>query len=583
MNKILNNLIKNFKVLKWPSKHQWGQFFRTLSKKEIFLVWLLSGIILITAVSWFINFYLKNTQTVPAVGGKYKEGIIGQIRYLNPVLSFTNDADRDISQIVFSSLLKYNQDGQLIFDLAQSYEVKEDGKVFEFFLKENARWHKNDKPVSADDVIFTVNLMSDPNFSSPQRLIWQGIQIEKINDFGVRLKLPTPYAFFLHNLTFGILPKHIWQSINAADFALSSMNFKPIGSGPYQFKSLKRDEKGRINEIVFERNPYSYLAEPKIKEVSFNLYASEEEGIKALLAKEIDGLSYLSPQNKNKIENSSFQTSALNLNIERLDLDRYFTVFFNAEQNGLLGDKNIRSALNKSKNIDRIIKEVLLEEGKPIAGPMFLGSDIQSLDCFCLDEAKKILANIGFTDKDNNGFLERESKDGLQPLEIALTLPISPEIESAANILKNSWEEIGFKIDLELLSLNEIQDKIKTRNYQALIFGQVLAFESDPFSFWHSSQKRYPGLNLAMYDNKEADKILQQTRQILDPDKRKENYLNFQKILKDDLPSIFLYQPNYLWPISKKIKGAQIKKVPLPSWRFSQIENWYIKTDRVWK
>ena len=145
-------------------------------------------------------------------------------------------------------------------------------------------------------------------------------------------------------------------------------------------------------------------------------------------------------------------------------------------------------------------------------------------------------------------------------------------------------KKLGAKINLETINLRMIQeDYIRPRNYQALLFGEVLEADPDPFAFWHSSQKRDPGLNLSLYDNKKVDKLLEEARQILDPETREKKYKEFQELLINDLPAVFLYSPAYLYPVDTKIKGISFKNLSLPSQRFSQIENWHIKTDRVWK
>jgi peptide/nickel transport system substrate-binding protein len=139
-------------------------------------------------------------------------------------------------------------------------------------------------------------------------------------------------------------------------------------------------------------------------------------------------------------------------------------------------------------------------------------------------------------------------------------------------------------VNLEIIDAITIQQEyIRPRQYQALLFGEVLSADPDPFAFWHSSQSNDPGLNLALYKNSDVDKLLQDARQTLNQEERIQKYIEFQKILNDDLPAIFLYSSTYLYPVNKKVKGISIEKLAQPSYRFSQIENWYIKTTRIWK
>ena len=116
-----------------------------------------------------------------------------------------------------------------------------------------------------------------------------------------------------------------------------------------------------------------------------------------------------------------------------------------------------------------------------------------------------------------------------------------------------------------------------------LLFGEALGGIPDPFPFWDSIQKKDPGLNLAAYDNKNADKLLEEARQTLDTSERQKKLEKFQDILIDDAPCVFLYSPDYVYFVSSQIKGIKEKMVIDPSKRFTNVENWYIKQKRAWK
>ena len=159
-----------------------------------------------------------------------------------------------------------------------------------------------------------------------------------------------------------------------------------------------------------------------------------------------------------------------------------------------------------------------------------------------------------------------------------------PELEKVMRVIKDQWEKIGVRVVINSYTLGELQQEhIRPRDYEALLFGQVVGIDPDPFSFWHSSQKKDPGLNLALYDNKTADKLLEEARQTLDSQARAEKYVLLQETISDDIPAIFLYSPTYLYPVSKNIKGISEGKIADPSWRFSDVTEWYIDTKRVWK
>ena len=575
-----SNLIERSRNFQWPKRKQWAHLPKILSPKERWLVLGFFFVILFSLMSLAVKDYLDKTEALPDYGGTYEEGIIGQPRFLNPVLAQTNDADRDLTQIIFSSLLKHDGRGNLIPDLAKNYEIKENGLVYEFFLKENIKWHDGET-LTADDIVFTINTIQNPEYKSPLRINWNGVKVEKIDDYAVRFKLNNIYAPFLHNMTVGILPKHLWAGISAQNFHLAQYNHEPVGSGPYKFKELKQNKSGVIQSIELKKNKDFYLKDPYIENLIFEFFQNEETAIQALNKKQVDGLNFFSAAQQSKIQNKS-------ANIYRINLPRYYAVFFNQTKTKVLSDKTARLALAYATDKKEIIEKILNNEGLIADSPLLPNSlgytkEIKIYD-FAPEHAKNILRADGWKDTDGDGILEKKINNENLKFEITLVTADWPELIKAANLIKEQWGKIGAKINLEIAGLGAIQeDYIRPREYQAILFGEVLGSDPDPFAFWHSSQKRDPGLNLALYDNEKIDKVLEEARQNLDKKIRIEKYEEFQKLLVDDVPAVFLYSPAYLYPVNKKVKGVSLENLPLPSYRFSQIENWYIKTKRVEK
>ena len=300
-------LIRNIQERGWPKRKQWLQLPKVLNCRERWLAGGLILAILISVVLLGINFYLNRSHIEPEIGGQYREGILGQPRYINPVLAQTNDTDRDLVRLIYSSLFKYNGQGELIPDLAESYALGENGLVYDIFLKENLLWHDGE-PLTADDLIFTIRTIQNPEYKSPLRNNWQSVEIEKIDQRTVRFKLKNAYAPFLHNLTVGILPKHLWAGISAQNFPLALYNLKPVGSGPYKFKESTRDEAGKIESITLTRFKDFYLTDsigrqgPFIKEFVLKFYDNQDGLIKDYRQRKIDGLSFISPANLSELK-----------------------------------------------------------------------------------------------------------------------------------------------------------------------------------------------------------------------------------------------------------------------------------------
>lgn len=559
---------------------------KVLSKKERYLIITFLFIIVGSLISFPFTIFYHYTKAVPDYGGFFREGIVGEPHYINPLLSQNNDVDRDLVSLVYSGLMKYNEEGKLVPDLAKSYEISSDGLNYTIYLKERAKW-QDSIPITADDVVFTIQTAQNPDYGSLQRINWQGVDVETIDDHTLVLKLKNKYAQFLNNLTLSILPQHIWQNIKPVNFALSDFNLKPIGSGPYKFKRLKKDSMGRIKSYELESSNNFYDGRPYIDHLELKFYDSEDEMIDEYNKNNIESMAFISTNNLKKVKFKK------RLNIEELKLPRFFGVFFNQNENKILLDKNVRLALNYGTNKKDIINRILdgkgLETNSPMIGEVLdIADNLKKYD-YDQEKAKKLLVDSGWGTPDDKGTLSKttkakskKDKPVTEKLTLRLTTPTWLELTNVANLLKEQWAEIGVELAIEVLPAQNLQQTIKERGYQMLLFGEILNTDPDPFSLWHSSQKRDPGLNLALYDNKSVDDLLEKARQTLNPLERMRQYQDFQKLIVEDVPAIFLYNPLYIYAQTNNIKGFNNKIISMPSERFSNIEKWYIDTKRSW-
>lgn len=550
---------------------------KILTQKEKRIIYIMVGLILVSSLFLLGRYWLKSTKVVPAPGGEYIEGVVGLPRFVNPILAQTNDIDMDLSRLIFSSLVKIDSQGNLVSELARKYEIDQDQKTYTFFLKKDVFWHDGE-PLNASDVVFTVQAIQDPRYKSPLRTKLQGVEVEKIDDYTVQFKLKDVYAPFLYNLDFGILPKHIWEYIPSEFIELAEYNLKPIGSGPFRFLKLKKDKKGEIKSFHLEKFKDYYGKAPYIERIIFKFYPSEELLISAYNKKEVLGIAGISPKNLKKIKAKN------NFNLSELSTTQYFAVFFNQTKSKPLADKTVRLALAYATDKEKIIQEIFDGRARNINSPILPGmlgftQDTKVYD-FAPEHAKNILEAEGWKDTDGDGVREKQEVR----LEIELVVSEWPELKNSAEILAKQWERIGVLPHLKVLGISEIQQNyIRPREYEALLFGQSLGLDPDPFAFWYSLQRKDPGLNLAMYTNKEVDKLLEEARLTLDKSIRIKNYEEFQKKLTEDIPAIFLYSPSYLYLVSKAVKQEMPPLIANSSQRFAGVEEWYIKTKRVWK
>jgi len=596
--------IPNLTQLKYIKKY--------LTRKESWAIRLSTFVILVCLVFLGTRFYINHRQVVPAEGGKYIEGLIGAPNYINPLYASVSDTDSDISSLIYSSLFKRDKNGSLINDLAEDYEVSEDGKIYTIKIRKDAKWHDG-KDLNIDDVIFTFSVIKDKNYKSPLRSSFSGVETEKIDENTINFLLSESYAAFLDLLTFGILPREIWQQIQPESANLAELNMKPIGSGPYKFKQLAKDKAGKIKEYDLVVNDEYYGKHPYV-DISFMFFPSFEETIAALNNNVINGISYLPREYNDQI------LSPLKYNYHKLFLPQITAIFLNQEKNIFLKDKSVRQALAYLLNKKEIIQTYLEEEAHIIDSPILPTSfafknDIKKYDVdfekadSLLNEGGWKLAEITEDQineaknkiKNENGeSTEEEIKEAQKLVDIGagkwrkkdkdylvinLTAVEKGENESIAKAVEASWEKAGIKVKINLFSSADIQTEvIKTKNFEALIYGQIVGADPDPYVFWHSSQVGENGLNISNYANKEVDKLLEDARVVINKEERKEKYDKFQEIILEDVPAIFLYSSVYTYLQTKDIKGFGANYILFPHDRFSNINEWYIKNEKklVW-
>lgn len=543
----------------------WRDFLRALSRREKTLLAIILTAGALVSFGLAAYDYWIQREPAPARGGSYTEGMVGEPRFLNPLLSVTNEIDRELVTLLFAGLTRHGADGSIIGDLAEAIEVESRGRVYKFTLRDNLRW-SDGEPLTADDVVFTVGLIQNPLYQIPLRSNWQGVRAEKVGERTIQITLPVPFASFLENTNVGILPQHLWENVEPQNFAASDLNLKPVGAGPYVVKKLAKNARGlpagrqgSIGSIKLTRNN-AYHNDVYIDEVALRFYDSEDALTAAYRRGEIEAMSLLSPRTKKEVAGRGGR-------LYTLRMPRYFAVFFNEEKNAILKERSSRLALAHATDRTEIIKEIFNGEAIAVEGP---------ITPWYFDNPTK-LSSYEFSEEKARALLA----DADLPVALTLTTVDIPELTQVASILKKQWERVGLRVNLDIIPANSIQQQtIRPREYEALLFGEVLGIIPDPFSFWHSSQIKDPGLNLSLYENKKADDFLESARQTLDEVERQKLYEEFEGIVRHDVPAIFLYNPNYLYALPAKIKGFSKEIIGTPAQRFEGISDWYIKTKR---
>lgn len=564
------------KKVNWPTWNQWKKTFSVLSKKEKIVFAIFVSLIFVS-LFYMISKKLSPVSDVPTPteGGTYTEGMIGQPRYINPLLADNSKIDTDITNLIFSGLLKYDANGKIACDAAESFTISEDKKTYTVTMRDGMFWHGNDhQPFNTKDLEFTFNLITDSEYNSSLYENFRSVELFVDNDLTAHFVLKQPYAPFLENLTFKILPKHVWENISLSGFTLASANLWPIGSGPFQIDKLKKNNDGLVRSISLKKFDDFYGEDSFLKNIEFYFYHNKEELLSAYQKKEILGISQLPDNYQDYLPDLS------KTNLHQIYLPQFFSIFINQSNNKILADKSVRIALATSMDRDAIIQKALNNNALPVDQNILPVPLIDQLNGnvpnpvhpYNKELATSVLDQFGWVDSDDDGVRDKEELK----LEFTLTTSNQEWLIKASEEIKRQWEEIGINV---VINTGLQNDTIKNRDYELLLFGQSPIASSDPCAFWHSSQKEYPGINLSLFANPEADKILEDIRITFDENERLKLFTDFQAILTNEIPSIPLLQPFEIFATNQKIGGIDsITFSRYPSSRFVNINQWYIQT-----
>lgn len=522
----------------------------------------------ISAIFGGTHLFYSQTVVAPVAGGTYTEGLVGQPIAINPLLTASNDPDRDLIEVFYSPLSR----------LIETIKEGEDHKTWSVFLKPDLRW-SDGEPLTSDDLVFTIETINDPESHSPIAPLWQGVSVERLSERETRFSLRTPYAFFetsLQNLY--VVPRHIFGTIPPANLRLSNYNLEPVGSGPYRLRSFIKRKDGFITDYLTEANPNYPDGEVLIKNLAFKFFDSSENALSAFNRREIDGLGGLDYRALQKIKIS--HTVAV------VPMPRYYAIFLNQNAHLALKDLAVRTALARGADRGGVLSNVLRDNGLLMYGPLHPGiegyvSTFGSIDRYDPEGAANILDKAGWKLKPD-GVRAKTIGGGEVELSFNLVVPDISFLNDTAAVLRDAYQRIGIRLKIESLSPAEINARsLKERDYQMILFGNILKNTPDIFSFWHSSERFFPGLNLSLYENRGVDTMLESVRKDFDRASRLNTLTRLQTTIHNDYPAIFLFSPSYLYVHQKDLGGFTTQFIATPAERFREVAGWFLKTARV--
>ena len=516
----------------------------------------------------------------PEQGGVYTEGLVGSLGRLNPLLDWNNPADRDVDRLLFSGLVKFDERGMPQADLAEAWGVAQDGTIYNFSIRQDAVWH-DDEPVTADDVIFTIERMKGAGSFYPQDIkdLWGTIEVTRLNDKNIKFTLPEPFVPFMDYLTFGILPKHLLESVPPEQMESAEFNINPVGSGPYRFDQLLVDD-GQITGVVLTLSPTYYDKTPFIEQVVFRYYPTSADALEAYRQGDVLSVSQITAD----VLGAALEEP--NLSIYTSRMPRMSMVLFNLNnpEVAFLQNAQVRRALMLGINRPYIVNTFLQGQAIIANGPILPNSwayhDGTEQFKYDPEAAVNLLKAEGYILPAAGG--DARAREGVS-LTFTMLHPDDATHTRIAETIQEAWTEIGVSVTLQAVPYDQlVLESLASRTYQAALVDLDLSRtpDPDPYPFWHQAEAT-GGQNYSHWDNRAASEYLEQARVTADYTLRTRLYRNFQVVFGKELPALPLFVPVYSYGVDTQVQGVQVGALYEPSDRLATFSNWYLLTRRA--
>ncbi len=531
----------------------------------------LAGILLLATLLGYSTYSLA-TVLVPDQGGVFREGVAGNPKYLNPLLCDATDIDLDLCSLLYRGLTRIDKHGRVVPDLAERWTV-EDAVTYTFYMRPDQYWHDGQQ-VTVDDVIFTINVLKDPEvFSLPDLTsLWRAVDVERVDDLTVRFTLSEPFTPFLDYTSIGLLPEHVWRNVPASELATKPLNATPIGNGPLRVVETAADH------IRLEPSPFYRGQRPYLNALELRFYPDHASLFTAFENGEIDGISHVLSQDL------PAATQRDDLALFSAVQSEYLTILFNLTNPDVafLQEKAVRQALFYAIDRERLIDEVAAGQGI-IAHSLLLPENWAYHDGikqynYDPQRAGELLQEAGWMDSDGDGIRDKEGT----PLRFLLYSNDDPSRQALIEQIASDWRAIGVDaVPTPVTFAGLVSDFLNPRRFDAALIGWELTGDPDPYPLWHSTQAEGGGQNYSGWANPEADELMERARAITDAGERRQLYIQFQDIFAEEVPAILLYYPVYTYGVSTRVHNVQIGSLNQPHERFETFANWYILTRRV--
>jgi peptide/nickel transport system substrate-binding protein len=536
---------------------EWSRrdFLRGMGGALAFSAFLAGGVEFLEACGG--NSTQTNTQNV-VKGGHLVEGVISDIGNVNPI--FSNDtASATIGGLSYAGLITTDVHGNLIPRLATAVpSVESDQVTYKATLKDNLKW-SDGQPITADDVVYTFQLMFDPQYKAVTSRYRAQLEahldsVTAPDQKTIIFKTKGPYAPFLYSfIGIGILPKHVWSTLQPGAINSSPMNQVPtVVSG---FMIPVKWDKG--TQYQMKRNDLYYGGPTHLDSYFFKVVADGVQVANQLKTGEIDvGQPDLSQwdslANVQNIDRISYVAPSFDYYIHNLDAAK-------TPKAAIFDDVQVRKALLTALDRKAVAQKVYFGLAAPadssVSAAQWVHTTPKTQYPFDLAKANQMLDAAGWV-KGSDGI---RAKNGVR-MEWELRTNSGNKVrETLITVLADQWKQIGANVTTNPVQFPQLVTQLsQTRQFEMILLGIAEGLDPDVTQLWSSKSIGGGALNGMGYKNPKVDDLLDQAVVTLDKNKRKGLYQQIQEILMEDLPASLITYPKGLWGVSKRVKNWNV-------------------------
>lgn len=510
----------------------------------------------------------------------YREGLVGTVRRLNPIFAHSNPVDRDISNLIFEGLFATNEYGEVVPRLAEQLVISADGIAYVVKLRQDVRW-QDGTAFSADDVVYTMSLLSDPEFArfSPDAAFWATVETQKLSDYLLRFRLAQPLSSFPHLLTIGILPEHALRGTSVSQLAQHPFNLSPIGTGPFQLAALQLGADAAISTVELARSPvFSERRDSQGKfslaRLSFHLYPNPEAALAAYRAAAINALANVAPRDQLLDLPHSRVYTQVSPSIVML--------IFNWKEASFT-ERRLRQALSLSLDVPELVARHMGVEVTYADSPYTPGSSVYLPHSFWrshdIAQARALLEAAGIFAVGAEATESNADSDDIERAAARFSLLIegTMPLRNLAADIAAQWRQLGLELEIEAVGADELANRLSTGRFETAIVALSAGGDFDLYRHWHPAQFG-SGQNYGAASNHELADLIEKARREIYSNRRASLYQQLQDAFAEGSIAIPLYYPLYTFVVSDQIEGVQVGYLASPADRYRRIGDWRVAT-----